>query len=358
MLYTDVDSITRKGKQIFSRSSAEPLFLMYESETELDTVPRGVSKKYLIQTDDRILFFKSCKPEETLGELVSAEIGRNIGLDIVDPIAVDANFSLPHGVIQEFSGVVMTSYRKAESDKSHRVISARNMVRNFGEIKNPEPRAKYSVYNYAIAASNMNRSGILENENIRLEDGFILKHIKLIMFDYLTLQSDRHSHNVEYILEGAEGEPRLLKMSPIFDNSLCFLLYSAEKIAKLARESKTSEEAKKSLESIISMTTRYFFDVSDPPVNDNIWDTANDFAKIIKCQGEIAEYFELIKKIDMDETLNRVSYRNNIKISPEQRITMREIFNFRRNLICSAVEREEKNREGEKPNEERLQFDQ
>lgn len=357
MLYSDINSITYHGKPLFSKSSSDPLFLAYESSRELDTVPRGVSKKYLLETDDRILFFKSCKPEEILGELVSAEIGRNIGLDIVDPIAVDANFFLPYGMFYEYSGVVMTSYRKHEGDKSHRVISARNMIRNFGVNQDSDPRTKYSVYNYAIAASKMNRSGVLGNENIMLEKNFILDHMKLIMFDYLTLQSDRHDHNVEYILEGVEGEVQTLKMSPIFDNSLCFLLFSSETIAQAIRNSKNDEDEKKKLEGLLSMSTCYFFDKDHITTPNSALDTASDFAKIIKCHREMANYFELIKNIDIDDILNRISYRNNIKISSDQRITIREIFNFRRNLICMALEREEQNRGEEATNEDTISID-
>lgn len=56
-----------------------------------------------------------------------------------------------------------------------------------------------------------------EKHNLILEPNFADQICAYAIFDYLTIQDDRNTHNISFIKDGKN-----LKVAPLFDNGLCF----------------------------------------------------------------------------------------------------------------------------------------
>ena len=149
---------------------------------------------------------------------------------------------------------------------------------------------------------------------------------KLTILDYFFAQTDRHSDNIEFLIEGDK-----MTLAPIFDNGFCFNLWRKKRDDKLY----ASDENEKYL----ATGNPQYMKIHKPEYESS--EPCNELARQIssevKSNPDIKRFVSKIYALDMDEILNDVYNESQKNFGEDYVDNCAVVFNYRKQLLSEYI---------------------
>lgn len=272
----------------------------------------GQREKFWFYLDDRKYLFKKRgnKSDDIYAEVIADEIAKTLSID-------SANYTL--GTFNNESGVITESFIKQDERLILGVEIISEVLNKYG-LNNVEFLKKYGIDNLGVKDAH-NKLNNLEDIWSILDLYFLDKTnkqelvkmtmdglIKVLLFDMLTLQGDRHIRNWGIIANEKEGTYRF---APLFDNSnICGLNRSNSKVTfsgmlNSLKKNNSIEKNKKTAEQLQQLLyhSKLLFSVSDNDIIDIEHKKRKD-------NLDILDYFISVSDADSIQLLD--NYANNL----------------------------------------------
>lgn len=162
-----------------------------------------------IESNDKYYIYKNNATMNDFadyGEFMASVIGKFVGVNLIKTHLVHKSNDY---------GVLMDNFKQQENE----YIALSSILSCFNEDE-------MRTYDKVIAAVKF----FCEDNDIVCDESVERDLKRLILFDYLMLQQDRHGENIEFEISKDEKNDCFLKLAPIFDNEFCFLFLYDERI--------------------------------------------------------------------------------------------------------------------------------
>lgn len=316
----------------------------------------NASDSFMFKTDQGWMFFKTADDDELVSELLSAYIARQLGMNVVDPLPVE---------IEDMCGVVMPSYLP-ESRVFER-YSFNDLHLKFSRLNERfKPQVRPTCFYAMTMLENLSEfGGTFAETKVNSEAMYDLA--KIAIFDFLTRQTDRHSENIEFILEGG-----VLSVAPMFDNANSFFfdqsVLNAFRSEHWARSFTKAEIIKNlplfgsdsDLRFKFTLPTEKIIDLkkgvdceekkSRPRCTMSIKDRQAESAKlnledisgVLYCNPKMQDFRRKIEYVNMQGIFDEIERDTGFKLSYKHKFVAENLFDNQRNILISATDKRAK----------------
>lgn len=249
----------------------------------------GIQEKYWVEVDDKQYLFKYNQSQadfSDFGEVFVSYICYVLGVKCVNAIFCKDFFEDKKFVN---NGVLIESYRTEKVEES---FSLDSLIKRY---------LRRETDGYSVKEILKILKDFCKDNNVILDVNIEQELKEMALIDFLLIQSDRHAHNIEFLIENQNGI-KTLKLAPMFDNG--FSLY-------LQNNTKTNLQALKEL-----LANKYVdsFSKKNPmpkfyikaSINSNKNCLVKDLAKEIINNKKLKKIFENFCKLNISEELDFV----------------------------------------------------
>lgn len=182
------------------------------------------------------------------------------------------------------------------------------------------------------------------------KDEILFNLFKVIVFDYITSQRDRHTNNINFICSAGENNKINLKLAPLFDNEMSFGRFS-EKTYKDAMNSPTSVDFCKYLylcmfqaKTPINEFALQSYNPLVPDIN-YVWfeDEAKFMLELILSNQRYKDYFSYLLENLNIHTCCETLKQKGLEVSPEKIAWYEKCIDVKKHLLSRAKESLETN---------------
>lgn len=252
--------------------------------------------QYKFEKNDKSYYFKSNATEKDFadyGEFLASIIAKFVGIDAITTHLVKNDLDY---------GVIMNNFKKPENE----YISLSDILYSFDE-------SEMQTYDKVIASVKF----FCEDNDIICDSSVERDLKRLILFDYMLLQQDRHGENIEFEISKNDKNDSVLKLSPIYDNEYCFLFLFDERIWD---NYKYNEK---------TFLSRIFAFSSEEPIK--------ELAKEVIKSEDLTNILERFMKIDVKKIIDLCDELSSKKMPVKYKNLLNSIFKNQRDKLCSEI---------------------
>lgn len=208
-------------------------------------------------------------------------------------------------------------------------------------IKNRQAQDRLNIESMLEAvdkyASHYNRRG----RNLVIDEHLRTNLYKLLIFDFMLLQGDRCSYNIEFMLDKTDKQNAKLQLSPVYDNSLTLFAYWIKNnhIIGALRNEQDVANRKDMLEEMIKKT-RFELLANDKemdfygPYYKNLTEIGKEIAK----NSELFHFVKEISKTSVEEVFDSIKDDNEYYTIPNRFVhSTKFAFNYQLNAMVEEA---------------------
>lgn len=281
---------------------------------------RGIEPKCWLSIDnvDWLYKYNPQVPDVTFGEVFVSELCKHFDIDCVDARFAEGTITIngknnKQNTIQT-KGCLIKSYLTPNVVESISLSTIDSVVNKIN-IKEYTPD---NIYETVKKFS----EGVYEIDEDVLQN---LKNITL--FDYLTVQADRHDENVEFLIYD-DGGKKHIRLAPMFDNGRCFNFMLKPDELMLQDELFITGE-----------TPFWFMDECLTKDDNSFADCTYGLARELERNKELKNLFENMKQLDMRKFIDDFVLAHGVSVSKISEQQIVETWNHRIKKIIRAVQR-------------------
>lgn len=353
-----LDEYTLNGEPLFTRKPDNG-FSLSVGNCVKHSGQRSLNDSFKIETDNGILFFKQENNFHSNISIITGEIANALGMKVVAPVKatlfytkenIDDNKLSQH---YQMDGVIMNSFSDTSDDAE---IITPLKFKNLIEYSKEQPSNFPSIYESMSAIAEMKT--LDEFKDVKFDDEIVYDLMKIAIFDFLTLQPDRHPRNIEFLFrEFPAGSGKFtFESAPMFDTSLAFEPHTC-KSRTISLKNYTNlvaqfDELPRVFNGILrlesesvcfkSMMNRKTPDEIENQLRQESFSALGNMAKVIVCNPKMREFYNDIMDLDIKKLVNEIYEKHNL--SPfimKEFLYIRDAFDNQRLLLHTAVKVEE-----------------
>jgi len=268
---------------------------------KIDNCLGGICEKYWIICNDKKYLFKFPDNNDfsDFGEVFISYLSFLLGFKCVKSRFCDSTLledkNQEQYVVDDTLQIVRTGtlIEDFRTKYTKETISLKWMVERFG-------RRHFSGFTvrevYELCQELANKRNLKLDKNLLTD----LKNMALI--DYLTLQVDRHSDNIEFLIEEINGI-KTLKLAPMFDNGFCLFLFKSYNGIKEINNIYSNNEIVP-IKSGNYNTPPMFYIESTEKINNPYLSIVRDLAKELKKNKNLMQIYKNFKELDFEAEIN------------------------------------------------------
>lgn len=281
----------------------------------------------------RYLYKKNALGTVDYGEVLFYLIAKEVGFPC--PEAKPCCYIGPDGGYND--GVICEDFVKDRTNTEQ--INGKSILRTKAPSAN-------SIYNYVCCMDKW-FDDVANKKNLTLEmDEFIMQTMmQQVLFDFLVLQADRHSSNIEFLATAKDGK-LYVKQSPSFDNSWCFFMNRRTVIFDLYDViSRKPSDWESQVKEIINDSACFCFSVTGVSFvtrgqngNENYKSTCDDVAESIYYEESVKELFEKLKRVDILKLTDEYTQKTGYKFPQRPTIVADALFKYQINVLQKSYD--------------------
>lgn len=288
---------------------------------ESSHISQGSMTKRLVVTDKGKYIFKANKDfsfkfesPTSFGEVFYSRVCEILGCDCVSVDFADmfVNGFLSHGAL---IGYYLTN-------EGMEAVSFGDIVRKINKCGYYPVSDSMNVDNIVSIAKMFAKS-----VGLKFDDSNAYTNLtKLAILDYFFAQTDRHSDNIEFLIEGNK-----MTLAPIFDNGFCFNLWRKKRDNKLYACEENVKYLVTGNPQFLKIHKPKYEDIED----DN--ELARQISNEVKSNPEIKKFVGRVYSLDMDEILSDVYNESQKDFGEDYVDNCAVVFKYRKELLSKFI---------------------
>ena len=304
----NLTSVLDSIDDLLNRQMDKFIELQEKKQRKLNTgVLGGINEKYFIRIDDKDYLFKyvnSDKDYSDFGEVITSQIANFLGIECVKSVFSNDFYD------KDRKGTLISSYR---TDDINEVLSLKSLLIKYG---------KNSInINHDVNEAMEVCEEFSKEFEIVLDNKIEQRLKEMALLDFLLVQVDRNSKNIEFLIKEKDGKKNL-ELASIFDNGYCMSFHTSKLTNKMTLNNLKNQ---RNYDEVILHRPRFCILKNEHRGDDADHFVTSDLAEELLKNRNLMEIYLKFKKINIEKYFDYVvkdSKRNIPNVYKETAISL------------------------------------